>query len=1053
MLAYFPPAYPDELFLSVISRLAEMMQYPHQGYLSKEIFGRECKFIDATLATHLEWLLTTLPPGHDLTAGKIIQEQTLFPYYQPFVSPQRAQKVKDKMIQTNPHNRYQSIALSRWEVPEPKWLRFCYDCLIADRKQYGQAYWHRVHQAPGVKVCPHHGTIVQDSQVAGLYRPPNQRYCSAEQALTGAGSVPNSFSPDIRQILGQIARDAAWLLQHDNNHLDPAAIRARFRRVLIEQELSSHKGRMYVAKFLRMFKAYYDPELLNLLGCSLDHDNFMAWPVRTIQKKTNTAKHPLQQLLVIQALGYDVETFFALPTQVAYFGRGPWPCLNPVCDAYRQAVVETYHLDYQKGYGRPRATFACRQCGFTYRRLGPDTSSTDRYRFDRVLARGPLWEARLAQLRADPTVGPAEMARQLNTNPTTVATYVIASRENREAKRDRYRAIWLEALARFPEARIGELNHHPEFSSVYNWLIRHDREWYKAHCRPGRRQRRELSPRRSTLDDRYRQTRDGLLAEDVRLTAEHLLAQAGKPQKLTQSAICYHLNLGGFLPKPQALPLTAQTLRTVAEPHEVFVGRRLLWAVADCRRQGLCPTRYALIFHTGLTTFFYKAHKQDRELGQTMLDRLEDLHPAERLLSVYDLLPAMARDWLALDARLAEAVAQTARRLKDKPDYPLRATVSTIGRELDQLENLLRHLVMLPQTAQVLTQVTETDVVFAQRVLTWIDRCEPDAQKCRMRNQFLKVTGLQSYDHLPAVTHLIDEAFTRLQAQIPKAQPTIERQNNVDWQARDKILAPAIRQAAQTLKERAEIQITAKSISQVLDERQLLPVFTHELLTFQQRKLLQTAQVLQEVVETPEQFTQRRLLQLADQFRQKGLRPTKTQLRATVNDQTLKASPLLQQTFNDIVASLAHLPSAFEASLQQWWTEIDTELAPLVEPAARHLKAQTDPFVWVSKSAVATYLGQYRRIVANLEKLPETAQELAQVVETREEFALRRIQWWEAYHQNRQIRPQKWQFITDAGVDKAMHRHAIRMAVDKAIQTLSIFPTQWQLERKQRSSC
>lgn len=1051
MLAYFPTPYPDELFFSLISRLAETMRYPHQGYLSGEIFGRECKFIEATLATQLEQLLTNLPPGHNLTISQIIREQTLFPFYQPFVSPQWAQKVKDKMVQTNLHNRHQTMALSRWKITEPKWLRFCYECLSADRQLYGHAYWHRLHQVPGVQVCPQHGVMLQDSQVASCYRPPSQRYCSAEQALTQAGPVPNPFSPASQHILIQIARDAAWLLEHDHDAITPASLLARFRQVLVEQGLSSYKGRLYVAKFLGLFKSYYDPELLALLDCSLDYDNFLAWPVRTVQKETTEAKHPLQQLLVIQALGYTVETFFALPPETVYFDQGPWPCLNPVCDAYRQAVIETYRLDYQRGSGRPRATFACQRCGFTYRRLGPDTGADDRYRFDRILARGPLWEARLAQLRADPGVGPAEMARQLKADLTTVTTYVMASCPDYEAEREQYRAIWLDALARFPQAKLSELHHSPQIKAAYRWLLRHDQAWYKAHTWDGRQHRRPLSlesqQRRAIHEARHRQTRDGHLAEMVRLTAQQLQVQPGKPPKLTQAAICYHLNLGGFLPKPHTLPLTVQTLRTVAEPHEVFVGRRLLWAVSDCQQQGHYPTRSALIKHTGLTSFFY--HVQHRALGQKMLDRLDALSQQEKPLLVYDLLPALRQDWPGLDVRLAEAVIDAARRLKDKPDYPTRITVSTIGLELDQLENLLRHLTRLPQTARTLAYLTETETAFAQRVLTWISTHDPDAQTCRTRLQFLRLTGLQAYDHLSEVATLIDEVFAPLQIRTPAPQPT-RRKNNIDWVARDKILAPAVKQAAQALQARADVQVTAKSISQWLDELQLLPILTDELLIFQHQKLPQTVRVLQEVVETPAQFTQRRLLQRAQQLRQQGLRPTKTQLRTIVNDQTLKASPLLQQTIADILTSTAHLPSSFEASLQKWWAALDAELAPLVEPAARHLKAQTDPFVWASKSAIASYLGQYSRMLPNLDKLPQTAAVLAQVVESREMFAFRRVQWCGAYYQAQKIRPRKWDFIAQAGVKDMFVKHPrVQTLVVQVLQILASFPTQSELEQQQ----
>jgi hypothetical protein len=201
------------------------------------------------------------------------------------------------------------------------------------------------------------------------------------------------------------------------------------------------------------------------------------------------------------------------------------------------------------------------------------------------------------------------------------------------------------------------------------------------------------------------------------------------------------------------------------------------------------------------------------------------------------------------------------------------------------------------------------------------------------------------------------------------------------------------------------------------------------------------------VLETREQFVQRHLYQLGEQFRQQGLRPTKRQLLIHINDCTLQGSPVLQQTVSDILDSLADLPSNFEATWQEWWQQVDAQLAPLIEPAARHLKAQTDPFVRASTSAIARYLGQYSRILPNLEKLPETAEMLAQVVETSEEFALRRLQWWGAYYQAQKICPQRSDFLRKASLKGMAKRPHIQTAVSEMLHILASFPSKGELEQ------
>ena len=45
-------------------------------------------------------------------------------------------------------------------------LRFCGTCLSQMRDKYGEAYWRRDHQLPGVLVCPDHARLLQESHVS-----------------------------------------------------------------------------------------------------------------------------------------------------------------------------------------------------------------------------------------------------------------------------------------------------------------------------------------------------------------------------------------------------------------------------------------------------------------------------------------------------------------------------------------------------------------------------------------------------------------------------------------------------------------------------------------------------------------------------------------------------------------------------------------------------------------------------------------------------------------------------------------------------------------------
>jgi hypothetical protein len=987
MLAYFPTPYPDELLFSVVSRLADVMQYPRSHDLSRAIYGGVRRMVWISLPSHIDSLITALPPGHAFTTDRVIGEQTLFPFYQPFLLTKSAQTLEARLRgkEGTRGSAYTGIALK--SVPPAQWLRFCYECVRADREQYGECYWHRIHQVPGVQICPEHGAIIQDSEIPAYHRLYRHRYISAERALTNAEPRPNHLTGSSYQLCWMIAKDAEWLLNNWHRHTTPQSIQDRFYLVLADKGLASYTRTVRAAAFLRAFQCHYPPDLLDLLGCAIDYVDARAWPVQVISRVGQ--RHPLQYLLVMHFLGHTAESFFALPTRPAYFGEGPWPCLNPACQYYKQPVIETCEIDYQARNTQPRATFSC-TCGFVYRRVGPDTKDADRFRIGRVVRRGPVWEARFRQLWNDPDVSKTQMARQLRIEQNTLVQQASQLGESRPGQDipvcdtetlARHRNLWLAALSRSPTAHLSELREEKTLEGTYRWLMKNDRDWYEGH-KPDSARKTVKRGEKSRYPDYYWKNRDVQLAEEIRLAALHLLQQPGKPVRVSQKAIFSYLNQESYTSRPAKLPLASLTLAALVEPYEVFVIRRLEWVIQQYRTQGISPTKGDVSREAGVDCF-RKAER--RKFAYKVLDDLisGDAHASSL---IHDFFPSGQRDWRVLDAQLPELVQRSARKLKREPGYPVQVTVATIGAEIGELEVLLCHLGLLPQTAQMLAEVVETPEEFAGRVFDWMEHAA-DAE-CSHRTEFIRLSGLKLYMRIPAVARLVDERFSRVQAQ--NRPGDIRRR--VDWIDRDRKLAPAVRKAASLIRNQPDPprRINRASISEMVDTFGILNVKIWELLVNFLDRLPETRKALEEAVETPEQFTRRRLYAIARRFRAKGLRPTQTQLLRGASAEAYAASPLIRETISEIVESLAWLPSASEAAKRSRWEELDNHLASLVEPAARQLQSQTDPPMWVTQSAIAEQIG-YQFRPTNLEKLPKTARKLAQIIETQAEFGMRRM--------------------------------------------------------------
>ena len=92
--------------------------------------------------------------------------------------------------------------------------------------------------------------------------------------------------------------------------------------------------------------------------------------------------------------------FFALSVENKPFGDGPWPCLNPVCNQYRQLCIRECRIVHSQNVsGKPIGTFVC-TCGFAYSRTGSDATGNNQFQLNRTKAFGTLWGKRLETLRS-----------------------------------------------------------------------------------------------------------------------------------------------------------------------------------------------------------------------------------------------------------------------------------------------------------------------------------------------------------------------------------------------------------------------------------------------------------------------------------------------------------------------------------------------------------------------------------------------------------------------------------------------------------------------------
>jgi len=599
------------------ARFSERVRYPSRRSVVTELFGTGNAIACVSLPSHLNNFTAQLPPHSNLDAGRIIDEHTLLPFFAPFLPPERHIRLRQDMSSSNGPAIHMRAGLMASHVSLPQWLRFCPQCVEEDRRRFGECYWHRIHQVPGVEICPLHKVWVRNSAVRSQNVQIRYEFISAESAICEALPEEIDENEQFFEILFALALDAQWLLNERGLSQDLPTFQHWYRRLLADLGLSTYRGRVDRNALLSRFKNKYAPELLRILHCELDEHMEDSWLVRLAHKPDN-AQHPLHHLLLIHCLGLTAEAFFRLPTRGKPFGDGPWPCLNPVCHHYRQLQVSECTITHSPYVGgKPIGSFSC-TCGFTYLRTGPDTSAEDQFRTSRVQTFGHVWEARLSHLWEDETVSLREIARQLGVDPLTIkrhATRLGLSFPRPRGKRSRleenqqlrphafqspeatvlqeYRTIWLTVLQSNPGIGVTELR--SKVPGVYAWLYRNDRIWLREHTPTSK---EKITMRRQRINWEERDTR---LAEEVLMAASRLKNLPGRPVHITQAALGKEIGQVALLQQHlDKLPRTAEALKEHIESRETYALRRISWTAIDCIQKNIRPERWLLIREAGV---------------------------------------------------------------------------------------------------------------------------------------------------------------------------------------------------------------------------------------------------------------------------------------------------------------------------------------------------------------------------------------------------------------------------------------------------------------------
>lgn len=617
MVTFFPVPYKDELLYSVLARYHVRSGNVSIKATQKDIYGTDSVTAIMDLPSHIYRIMENLPVGHHYTSEYLITNHTLYPFYAAFLPSERAAKIKESMIGDNGGSIYNRIGQMASSVKFNQYFKFCPQCADEEMYNLGELYWHRIHQIPGVLVCPEHKTPLYDSQVPVRgYNKHDYRLAAPETCKISTSEI--TYTDKIMEKAINITEDIKFLLSNNMANKPLEWYKEQYLSRLKEMGFANVNGRVRTKELLRSLLDFYGPELLEKMQSEINNNS--NW-LNDILRRSNRTTHPIRHLLFTRFLGITISDLFNKKIEYKPFGEEPWPCLNPVSSHYLKPVINDVELKYGADSKSPIGIFRC-DCGFIYLRTGPDQGEKDRYNITKIKQFGPVWEVKLKQLTRQ-RLSLRETARQLGVDPATVKkyakklslkTYWITRSEEEDKsinsikqdyfdeKKEGYRGEWLNLRKQYPRSSKTELRQLN--NRVFTWLYRNDRDWLNRN-----------SPKLlSKVNDNLRvdwEHRDKEIYNDVRVAVNDMLS-VGKPIRITISSIGSRIGIRPLLEKHlNKLPKTKRYLDEKTERIKDFQIRRLQWAVKELQEDGRDLSLWRLYRKAGIRENFQKELKEE----------------------------------------------------------------------------------------------------------------------------------------------------------------------------------------------------------------------------------------------------------------------------------------------------------------------------------------------------------------------------------------------------------------------------------------------------------
>lgn len=420
MITNITQPFNDEIFYSWFGRYHLLSGNINSSETDINLFNKNTYKKSINYPHNLNYLCSQLPIALNISTDSIINNNTCFPFFKCFLKTQFSNYLVDimKYGSTTPENNTKKIC----NLFNDRIIKICPKCINEDRKINHFSYIHRIHQIPGIFICPHHIIPLEYIDLSKTKYSTN--YFIFDNIINYR--TPYKIDCTIYEELFKLQSDICKLIKSDISNYSIEKIISKYKQKLILKNYSSLSGTINYNKLTTDFFNYYPQNLLDFLKLDLNK-NTTRYPLSNLIRNIDTKFNPIKHLLFIKFLFDDIESFINDPEEFLPFGNGPWPCLNIASDHYKKDIITSYKLRKSTADNSLYGIFKC-NCGFIYTRSLPKKNKKNKFTIKAVLNRGEAWENKATNLINSENHSIRQLGEILNCSTGKILTYAIKNK-------------------------------------------------------------------------------------------------------------------------------------------------------------------------------------------------------------------------------------------------------------------------------------------------------------------------------------------------------------------------------------------------------------------------------------------------------------------------------------------------------------------------------------------------------------------------------------------------------------------------------------------------